>query len=211
MSNVRFIGFTDEELRNEVNVDGREEIHVDCSFNTDIFSLLMRLGAEVRFRTTQDLDHVIVEAQPSVIGTRTTDSDGKQHFDTSVYKRDINLNIIEDRDRCAITGVAGFVSILTEVLSRNTIVPTWNMFLDGVIITFGFIPMEEAILHNAGVFGSKPKRIKCATNIKIPDGKTPWDELPSVKWYINDGGYVFAKYDSLPENIKRQFSQDEEE
>ena len=57
--NVRFIGFTDEELRDKVNVEGMDAIHIDCDFNISIFSLLMKLGAEVRFKALRNLNYVV--------------------------------------------------------------------------------------------------------------------------------------------------------
>ena len=208
-SNVRFIGFTNDSLRDKVNVEGKDMIQLECFFNTDIFSLLLKLGAEVRFKTNSDLDYVVDAVKPSSISICASDSDGKQHFDTTIYSNDTNLSLIIDRDRVAITGASGFISALTEVLSRYAVAQTWTICLEDVPVVFGKMSMEEALLNSAGVFSPKPKRIKCKTSIKIPDGKTPWDELPPIPCYLNSEGYVVTRFDSLPAHIKQCFYDEE--
>ena len=190
--NVRFIGFTNDFLRDKVNVEGKSMVQLECFFNTDIFSLLLKLGAEVRFKTNHDLDYVIDAVKPSSLSVCASDSDGKQHFDTTIYNNDTNLSLIIDRDRVAITGASGFISALTEVLSRYTVAQTWTIYLEDVPIVFGTLPMEEAILRGAGVFGTvtKPKHYRYDTQIKIPDGAAPRSNLLMPKYYVDGNGYL---------------------
>lgn len=190
-SNVRFIGFTNDSLRDKVNVEGKDMIQLDCFFNTDIFSLLLKLGAEVKFKTTHDLDYVVDAVKPSSLSVCASDSDGKQYFDTTIYSNDTNLSLIIDRDRVAITGASGFISALTEVLSRYTVAQTWTICLEDVPVVFGKMPMEEAILHGAGVLGTAtiPKHYKYDTPIKVPDGTAPWSNLPTAKFYVDGNGH----------------------
>lgn len=207
--NVRFIGFTNDFLRDKVNVEGKSMIQLECFFNTDIFSLLLKLGAKVHFKTNHDLDYVVHAVNPSSLSVCTIDFDGKQHFDTTIYDNDTNLSLIIDRDRVAITGASGCISTLTEVLSRQSVAQTWTICLEGIPVIFGKMSMEEALLHSAGVFTHKPKGVKRRVSIKIPDGKTPWNELPSVPCYLNADGYVITQFDSLPEHIKQYFYKEE--
>ena len=199
--NVRFIGFTDESLCDKVNVEGKSMIQLECFFNTDIFSLLLKLGAEVRFKTNHDLDYVIDAVEPSSLSVCASDSDGKQHFDTTLYNNDTNLSLIIDRDRVAITGAAGFISALAEVLSRYTVAQTWTICLEDVPVVFGKMSMEEALLNRAGVFGTvtKPKHYKYDAQIKVPDGTTPWSNLPTAKYYVDGNGHKHMLADKKKE------------
>ena len=130
--NVRFIGFIDEELRDKVNVEGMDAVHIDCDFNISIFSLLMKLGAEVRFKALRNLNYVIKNTKPFSVSICTHDVDGKLHFDTTLYDNDTNLSLIVDRRRFAITGISGSMSILTDVLLYDdAMLGTWTIYLDG--------------------------------------------------------------------------------
>lgn len=203
--NVRFIGFTDEELRDKVNVEGMDAIHIDCGFNIGIFSLLMKLGAEVRFKARRNLNYVIKETKPSSVSICTYDSDGNPHFDTTLYDNDTNLNLIVGHKQFAIIGVSGSIPILTEVLLQDDMLGTWTIYLEGLPVSFMAGSMEEAMLRRAGIFGPKPIKLKREASIKIPDGKTPWNELPSVPCYLNADGYVCVRFGSLPEHIRKYF------
>lgn len=189
--NVRFIGFTNDFLRNKVNVEGKSMIQLECFFNTDIFSLLLKLGAKVHFKTNHDLDYVVHAVNPSSLSVCTIDFDGKQHFDTTIYDNDTNLSLIIDRDRVAITGASGCISTLTEVLSRQSVAQTWTIYLEGIPVIFGKMSMEEALLSSAGVFDTvtKPKHYKYDTQIKVSDGTTPWSNLPTAKFYVDGSGH----------------------
>ena len=59
LSNVRFLGFVDEELRDEVNVAGKDAIHVNCECTAEILKMLMSLGAEIRFADNNNMQYVI--------------------------------------------------------------------------------------------------------------------------------------------------------
>lgn len=203
--NVRFIGFTDEELRDKVNVEGMDVIHIDCDFNIGIFSLLMKLGAEVRFKARRNLNYVIKETKPSSVSICTYDSDGNPHFDTTLYDNDTNLNLIVGHKQFAIIGVSGSIPILTEVLLQGDMLGAWTIYLEGLPVSFMAGSMEEAMLRGAGIFGPKPIKLKQEASIKIPDGKTPWNELPSVPCYLNADGYVCVRFGSLPEHIRQYF------
>ena len=207
--NVRFIGFTDEELRDKVNVEGRDAINVDCDFNIGIFDLLMKLGAEVRFKARRNLNYVINTTKPSSVSICMYDSDGKLHFDTTLYDNDTNLSLIVDHRRFAITGVSGSTPILTEVLLQDAMLGAWTIYLDDLPVSFCAGSMEEAILRRAGVFGPKPIKLKREASIKIPDGKTPWNELPPIPCYLNTDGYVCAHISSLPAHIRQCFYDEE--
>lgn len=208
-SSIRFTGFIDESLLDKVNVEGKSMIQLECLFDTDIFSLLMKLGAEIRFNTIHDLYHVVNEASPSTVGACRRDSNGKPHFHMMPYDTDTNLGIIVDHDLAAITGVSGNLSVLTEVLSQYPVSETWTMCLEDVPVTFGKMPMAEALLYHIGLFNPKPRDVKCKASIKLPDGKTPWNELPSIQFYLNSAGYVATRFDSLPEQIKQCFYKEE--
>lgn len=204
--NVRLIGFTDEELRDKVNVEGMDAIHIDCGFNIGIFSLLMKLGAEVRFKARRNLNYVIKETKPSSVSICTYDSDGNPHFDTTLYGNDTNLNLIVGHRGFAITGISGSMSILTDVLLYDdAMLGTWTIYLEDLPVSFRAGTMEEAILRMTGIFGPKPIKLKREASIKIPDGKTPWNELPSVPCYLNADGYVCVRFGSLPEHIRQYF------
>ena len=203
--NVRFIGFTDEELRDKVNVEGMDAIHIDCGFNIGIFSLLMKLGAEVRFKARRNLNYVIKETKPSSVSICTYDSDGNPHFDTTLHDNDTNLNLIVGHKQFAIIGVSGSIPILTEVLLQGDMLGTWTIYLEGLPVSFMAGSMEEAMLRRAGIFGPKPIKLKREASIKIPDGKTPWNELPSVPCYLNADGYVCVRFGSLPEHTRQYF------
>ena len=208
--NVRFIGFIDEELRDKVNVEGMDAIHIDCDFNISIFSLLMKLGAEVRFKALRNLNYAIKNTKPFSVSICTHDVDGKLHFDTTLYDNDTNLSLIVDRKRFAITGISGSMSILTDVLLYDdAMLGTWTIYLEDLPVSFRAGTMEEAILRMTGIFGPKPIKLKREASIKIPDGKTPWNELPSVPCYLNTDGYVCVRFGSLPAHIRQCFYEEE--
>lgn len=192
--NVRFIGFIDEELRDKVNVEGMGAIRIDCDFNISIFSLLMKLGAEVRFKALRNLNYVIKNTKPFSVSICTHDVDGKPHFDTTLYDNDTNLSLIVDRRRFAITGISGSMSILTDVLLYDdAMLGTWTIYLEDLPVSFRAGTMEEAILRRAGVFGTvtKPKHYKYDTQIKVSDGTTPWSNLPTAKFYVDGNGHRY--------------------
>ena len=59
LSNVRFLGFVDEELRDEVNVTMRDTIRIDCECTVELLKMLMSLGAEIRFADNINMQRVI--------------------------------------------------------------------------------------------------------------------------------------------------------
>ena len=64
------------------------------------------------------------------------------------------------------------------------------MYLENVPIVFGTLPMEQAILHRAGVFGvkSEPPSI---VPVEYNDGrKTLRSNVPTVKCWVGLDGYT---------------------
>lgn len=198
LSNVRFVGFINEELRDKVNVAGKDAIYLDCDCNASIFKLLMTLGAEVRFADTKSLDYVLSHIGLINVNKVYTDSNGESHFELITNDTVVtNTTIIADYDRNAITGISGNSNTLVEFLNSRIVQPrSWVMYLENVPVIFGTLSMGEAILTRAGVFGMtpkestvKPKHYKYDTQIKVPDGKTPWSDLPTARFYIDGNGH----------------------
>lgn len=193
-SNVRFIGFVNEKLRDMVDLAGKDAIYLDCKLNDSIFKLLMSLGAELRFKDNDNLSYIIERLGLINVNKVYTDSTGKQHYDISVQDGVTAgyTTVIVDFDRLAITGVSGNTRALVNLISSYDYPEerrAWTMYLENVPIIFGTLPMEEAVLHRAGVFGTVPKHYKYNTQIKVPDGTTPWSNLPTVKYYVDGNGH----------------------
>lgn len=194
LSNVRFLGFINEELRDEVNVEGRDVIRINCECTVEILKMLMSLGAEIRFADNHNLQYVIDHFGTITLYKVYTGLKGEPYFDVvtqgDVSKR--NTSIIADYDRATITGFSGNYGELLNILDgmRDIGPRPARMYLENVPIIFTTGSMEKAILTQAGVFG-----LKSESPIVVPveyndDPKTLGDIAPSVKFCVGWDGYV---------------------
>ena len=194
LSNVRFLGFVDEELRDEVNVAGRDAIRIDCECTVEILKMLMSLGAEIRFADNRNMQHVIDHFGIITLYKIYTSLKGESYFDV-VTQGDVsksNVTIIADYDRSTITGFSGNYKTLLNILDnmRDIDPHVFRIYLENVPVIFSTGSMEKAILAQAGVFG-----LKSESPIVVPveyngDPKTLGDIPPSVKFCVGWDGYI---------------------
>lgn len=194
LSNVRFLGFVDEKLRDEVNVAGKDAIRVSCECTAEILKTLMSLGAEIRFTDNNIMQDVIDHFETITLYKVYTILKGEYHCDvvtqrgTSKY----NTSIIADYDKVAITGFSGNYEKLLDILDamRGIGPRPARIYLENIPVIFSTGSIEKAILTQAGVFGVKSES-PIIGPVEYNDGlKTLRSIVPTVKFFAGEDGYM---------------------
>ena len=194
LSNVRFLGFVDEELRDEVNVTGKDAIHVNCECTAEILKMLMSLGAEIRFADNNNMQYVIDHVGIITLYKVYTGLKGESHFDV-VTQGDAskhNTSIIADYDRAVITGFSGNYAKLLDILDgiRGIGPRAARVYLENIPVIFSTGSIEKAILTQAGVFGVKSESPIIAPMEYNDDPKTLRSNISTVKFFVGEDGYI---------------------
>lgn len=194
LSNVRFLGFVDEELRDEVNVAGKDAIHVNCECTAEILKMLMSLGAEIRFADNNNMQHVIDHFEIITLYKVYTGLKGGSCFDVVIQgdTSEHNTSIIADYDRAVITGFSGNYEKLLYILDgmRGIGPRAARIYLENIPVIFSTGSIERAILTQAGVFGVKSESPIIAPVEYNDDPKTLRSNVPTVKFFVGKDGYI---------------------
>ena len=194
LSNVRFLGFVDEKLRDEVNVAGKDAIRVSCECTAEILKTLMSLGAEIRFTDNNTLQNVIDHFETITLYKVYTGLKGEAHCDVVTQKgtSKYNTSIIADYDKAAITGFSGNYEKLLVILDgmRGIGPRPARIYLKNIPVIFSTGSIEKAILTQAGVFGVKSES-PIIGPVEYNDGlRTLRSNVPTVKFFAGEDGYI---------------------